>query len=314
LNFQVLEGKKALIVVSSGGHLLEAIYLARKLKLSKSSRVITHENAQSSSILKDKPHNFVKQIISRDWFGAIMAMPKIFKIFRRENFDLILSTGAAIAVSALPASYLSRKPFYYFESLTRINYPSMTGRILERAPGVRLFSENADTFGIRWSKSPSLFDEISVGIRKLNYTQLRIFVTVGTISNYRFDRLVDCVLPILSEHDTVHWQLGSTLRSDLPGFIHQNISNIEMKRIALESDVVISHCGIGTILDLLSLGIRPLVLPRKAEFGEHIDNHQEEVVPFFQKFDLIQILSDSPSREEILVATKKFIKNPILIS
>ena len=40
------------------------------------------------------------------------------------------------------------------------------------------------------------------------------------------------------------------------------------------ADAVVAHAGIGTILTALELGKPLLVMPRRAEFGEHRNDHQ----------------------------------------
>ena len=42
------------------------------------------------------------------------------------------------------------------------------------------------------------------------------------------------------------------------------------------ADLVISHAGLGSQLDLLRQGVPFVVVPRQAEYGEHNDNHQIE--------------------------------------
>lgn len=306
-----LKGKKALVVVSSGGHLVEASLLLRKFKMSESSIFISHYNPQSLSLLKNKRHYFVPIVRSRDWMGMLRTVPKIFKISRKEEYDVIISTGAAIAISALPIRYLSRKHFFFFDSVTRIDAPSMTGKIIERFKAIEKYSEHAMNFGQKWKESPSILEEFRVKEKAMKSDALRILVTLGTISNYRFDRLIDTVLSMLGPEDEVYWQVGFTNREDLPGKTFQTIPNLEMLKIAKECDVVISHCGIGSILDMISSGIRPLVLPRDASLNEHVDNHQSEAANLFANLNLIQILSSTPKRHELNLSTSKYISSSI---
>lgn len=45
-----------------------------------------------------------------------------------------------------------------------------------------------------------------------------------------------------------------------------------------EADVVVTHAGSGTVRDALVLGHRPVVVPRRAKLGEHVNDHQLELV------------------------------------
>jgi UDP-N-acetylglucosamine transferase subunit ALG13 len=44
-----------------------------------------------------------------------------------------------------------------------------------------------------------------------------------------------------------------------------------------EADVVITHAGVGSILCATREGHAPLVVPRRHDLGEHIDDHQVEL-------------------------------------
>jgi UDP-N-acetylglucosamine transferase subunit ALG13 len=48
----------------------------------------------------------------------------------------------------------------------------------------------------------------------------------------------------------------------------------EMESAMREAAVVVCHGGPGTIMLAVSLGKRPIVIPRDAGRGEHVDNHQ----------------------------------------
>lgn len=45
-----------------------------------------------------------------------------------------------------------------------------------------------------------------------------------------------------------------------------------------QADVVVSHAGCGALLDAISLGHAPVVVPRLARHGEHVNDHQLELL------------------------------------
>jgi UDP-N-acetylglucosamine--N-acetylmuramyl-(pentapeptide) pyrophosphoryl-undecaprenol N-acetylglucosamine transferase len=302
-----LANKKALIVVSSGGHLLEALLLVKQLGLSKQSLFVTNSNPQSVSLLKTHRHHMIKQVRSRDFVGALCLMPDLVSICSSDNFDCIISTGAAVAISALPAHYLLRIPFYFFESLTRVHSPSLSGKILEFFPSVFKFTSSNVNFNQRWRSFPSILGKYVVEQKQSDPSNLKILVTLGTIPNFRFDRLIDQVVPILNTGDQVFWQVGCTSRNDLKGTTVETISNSQLIEVAQDCHVVITHCGVGTILDLISNGIRPVVIPRLAKFEEHVDDHQIEALAAFSLQNLVQKVDGELTRKMLLEASQKYI-------
>ena len=49
----------------------------------------------------------------------------------------------------------------------------------------------------------------------------------------------------------------------------------ELRTAARGSDIVITHGGPGTMMDVRSQGHTPIVLGRDPRLGEHVDNHQQ---------------------------------------
>jgi len=45
-----------------------------------------------------------------------------------------------------------------------------------------------------------------------------------------------------------------------------------------EADVVVTHAGVGSVLCAREAGHVPVVVPRLHRFGEHVDDHQLELV------------------------------------
>lgn len=54
--------------------------------------------------------------------------------------------------------------------------------------------------------------------------------------------------------------------------------------------VVVCHGGQGSILTCLQSGKRPIIIPRLRKYGEHINDHQLEIVEEFSKRKLIDAI------------------------
>lgn len=77
--------------------------------------------------------------------------------------------------------------------------------------------------------------------------------------------------------DEVTWQLGCSERDDLPGSVHREVKPTEFRKLAQEADVTITHAGVGSILELLDMGITPAIVVRSQDNAEHVDNHQRQI-------------------------------------
>ena len=104
-----------------------------------------------------------------------------------------------------------------------------------------------------------------------------IFVTVG--NDFRgFDRLLkemDEITPLLPSEILI--QTGYS-RYDPKNAKHFDFISMDQ---ALEyirnSELVVSHAGVGTIILCKRYGIPILILPRKKAYGEHMNDHQSEI-------------------------------------
>lgn len=103
-----------------------------------------------------------------------------------------------------------------------------------------------------------------------------ILVTVG-LERFPFDRLLRTIDGLVASgaiRETVFGQIGHS-RYEPKHFAHCRFLPFDqMRRRLQEADVVVCHGGVGTILTAVSLGKTPLVFPRRAEFGEQLDDHQ----------------------------------------
>lgn len=107
-----------------------------------------------------------------------------------------------------------------------------------------------------------------------------IFVTVGT-HEQQFDRLVRRIDELKGKgmiREDVMIQTGYSQWKPRNCEWSQWLPYQEMVRYVDEARIVITHGGPSSFLMPLKMGKVPVVVPRKKEFGEHVNNHQVDFV------------------------------------
>ncbi|WP_223881448.1 glycosyltransferase [Nesterenkonia ebinurensis] len=59
--------------------------------------------------------------------------------------------------------------------------------------------------------------------------------------------------------------------------MYEQVGARDFDRFIRKSDVVVSHAGVGTLLNLLEMGVWPVLGIRRHRRGEHVDDHQEQI-------------------------------------
>jgi UDP-N-acetylglucosamine transferase subunit ALG13 len=269
--------KKYLLVASTGGHLAQLTRLAPALGASDDSLWVTFDSPQSRSLLEGKRVLHVPYVRPRDLRGVVRTASILRRLLRRESFSEAVSTGSAIALSALPLATLHGVHSTYVESVSRVDGPSLSGRILAATRMVAVRTQHPSWAKGRWLVHPSVFATFRPKPKE-PVESPSLFVTLGTIEGYRFDAMVDAVLATgLADERTV-WQLGFTTgRTDLPGTVHLAMDANDFEFAARSADVVISHAGVGSLLGLLDIGIFPVLVIRRKWRSEHVDDHQQQI-------------------------------------
>ena len=101
-----------------------------------------------------------------------------------------------------------------------------------------------------------------------------IFVTVGT-HEQPFNRLVEYMDKWAAEHDEeVVMQIGFSTFEPVNCKWSKLFPYQEMVKKVDEARIVITHGGPSSFIMPLQIGKIPVVVPRKADFNEHVNNHQ----------------------------------------
>ena len=105
-----------------------------------------------------------------------------------------------------------------------------------------------------------------------------IFVTVGT-HEQPFDRLVKKMDELVCDgtiQEPVMIQTGYSTYEPKHCDFQKLLPYPEMERYIREARIVITHGGPSSFLAPLQEGKIPIVVPRKSELGEHVNDHQVE--------------------------------------
>jgi UDP-N-acetylglucosamine transferase subunit ALG13 len=127
-----------------------------------------------------------------------------------------------------------------------------------------------------------------------------IFVTVGT--HYQeFERLVKKMDEIAAKIDEkVIMQIGYTNYEPKNARWFKFLSYDEINTFYRKSNLIISHAGAGTLLDILNLKKPSIIVPRLKKYGEHIDDQQIELGEALERSKKVIMLRDIENLEETI--------------
>lgn len=137
-------------------------------------------------------------------------------------------------------------------------------------------------------------------------------VTLGT-QHQEFTRLLDYIENSNLKGEIIV-QAGYTKYESKRMKIFDFISYDEMEKYIDKSDLVITHAGTGSIVMPLKKDKKVIACARLSKFGEHVDDHQVELVDVFYSEGYILKIDEDTSLNDVLknikdFKPKKFVSN-----
>ena len=117
-----------------------------------------------------------------------------------------------------------------------------------------------------------------------------IFITLGS-QKFQFNRLLKAV-DELNLKEEIFAQIGYS------DYIPKNfkykrfMDRNEFSSYINKSDVIITHGGTGAIMGALKKGKKVIAVPRLSEYGEHVDDHQLQIIEEFKELNLLYSCED----------------------
>ena len=139
-----------------------------------------------------------------------------------------------------------------------------------------------------------------------------IFVTVGS-QKFQFNRLLKKIDEMIEKSiikDKVFAQIGVSdykpVHYEYVDFMNQDEFNKKLD----ECDLLITHAGTGVIVNAVKRKKKVIATPRLSKYGEHVDDHQIQLIQQFEELNFIEPLYELNNLEEkIKIIYKKEYSN-----
>ena len=228
-----------------------------------------------------------------------------WRAVRKERPDVVISTGAGSVFFAVLFAKLLGAKYIHIEAFCRFETPTIFGRLAHRfADAIFVQSQqlanvwpNVEVFDpfVRLPPSTSVKEDLGV-------------VIVGTV--LPFDRLVNGVVslsPASGRPSCIVAQVGAG-GVQPPGLDSREMIDFEELTALLErANVVFCHAGNGSLMTALQAGCRIVAMPRRADLGEHWDDHQQEILRAFAARGLIEVAEDA---DDLQLALDRALAKP----
>ena len=138
-----------------------------------------------------------------------------------------------------------------------------------------------------------------------------IFVMLGTQNN-SFHRLLEKIEECIDKNiinDSVVVQSGNTEYKSDKMKLYDFLSSDEMNKNISDADYIITHGGVGSIIDALNKNKKVIAVSRKAKYKEHVNDHQIQIVQEFNSKGYIIGIDDVDNLEEAISKIDDFHPN-----
>ena len=131
----------------------------------------------------------------------------------------------------------------------------------------------------------------------------------GELSRF-LSRALGCSIPVVSapKAQGVAISVGDNQYAKALGINPASFDRDGFAARMLEADSVITHAGTGAIIGAVKAGKKVIAVPRLSRYGEHVDDHQTQIIDQFNEMDLILGLSGVEQLEAALaeLPTRQF--------
>ena len=141
------ENIKICLVGSSGGHLTH-LYMLKPIWSNRNHFWVTFDKMDANSLLKNEKVYHCYFPTNRNIWNLIRNTFLAIRVLQKEKPDLIISSGAAVAVPFFYLGKLRRAKTIYIEVFDRINKSTLTGKLVYPV---------TDKFIVQWDEMKNVY-------------------------------------------------------------------------------------------------------------------------------------------------------------
>jgi UDP-N-acetylglucosamine:LPS N-acetylglucosamine transferase len=140
---------RLLLVCSSGGHLTQ-LHVLEDWWRRHDAHWVTFDTEHARTLLEDQPTTWAFHPTTRNIPNLLRNFGVAFRTIRRERPDVVISTGAGVALPFFLLARLFGVRTAYLEVYDRITLPTLTGR---------LCAPLTDVFMLQWPEQQSNYPQ-----------------------------------------------------------------------------------------------------------------------------------------------------------
>ena len=136
----------------------------------------------------------------------------------------------------------------------------------------------------------------------------KIFITLGS-QKFQFNRLLKAVDELCEKEIVdaagVFAQIGYSDYLPRKYSYKKFLDRDEFSKEMGKADIVITHGGTGAIIGAVKKGKKVIAVPRLVKYGEHVDDHQLQLIKQFDELNLICPCRDTNKLSDALDTVQK---------
>lgn len=116
-----------------------------------------------------------------------------------------------------------------------------------------------------------------------------IFITLGS-QKFQFNRILKKIDELIEKDiikEEVFAQIGYSDYRPINYKYEDFLDREKFSKLMKSSTLVITHGGTGAIITAVKAGKKVIAVPRLAQYGEHVDDHQLQLLKQFDSMNLI---------------------------
>jgi len=278
---------------SAGGHLDLLRAIAPEVLGSREPVWVTSQTPRGEGLRDSAAQVELLPEYGRSPHKALANVVEAARLVARRRPRTVITSGAGVVAPFCVLARLSGAHIVYMETMARVDSPSMTARVLSRLAGRVLvqWPELAERLPRAVVCRPTLLEDIAEGEAPAGAGTL---IAVGTHAQ-PYSRLLEIVArgieeevlraPVRAQTGPAEWSVDGARATAF-------MSREELDAAVRSAELVVCHAGAGIISAALAAGHRPIVIPRRAALGEHVDDHQYQLTRKLAEWGLVVPVED----------------------